>query len=530
MIPSSFVKLDEFPLSQNHKIDRKALPDPTSFYHNEEVYIAPSTETEKVLVDVIGKTLGIDKLGIMDDIFNYSADSLSIIKIQTLLMPYGWKFKTQDFYKLRTVEALAKLVDKREELNVSSAVNLEDNISIEESNELNKINDSICNYNLSNININDVYTYKNILLTGSTGYLGIHLLYNILKSTEATIYCPIRNKDNTTCKDRLNELWNYYFKGEKIEFSRIIIIPTELSSNNLGLLDNLYNELGKKINVVINCAAIVKYYGDYSNYEKVNVNIIKQLIKFCLKFGIKLNQISTLGVSGNYLVTQNVPNLMFTENDFFIGQNFKENVYIHSKFEAEKAIFQNRLNGLNATIFRVGNLTGRINDGVFQRNIDENAFYSILKFIIKYKFLPKDMLNQALEFTPVDLCAKFSLELMRLKGSDNRTYHVYNNKTVPIETLLDILKNFDIQVELLEANEFNERLINLSHEASSQDTLKAVINDLDSKKGLSFMPSVVPDNHITNSVLNLLGLKWPEISIEYIKKLLEHMEKYKFID
>jgi amino acid adenylation domain-containing protein/thioester reductase-like protein len=531
MIPSSFVKLDEFPLSQNHKIDRKALPDPTYFYHDEEIYVAPSTETEKILVDIMSKALNIDKLGIKDDIFNYSADSLTIINIQTLLMPYGWKFKTQDFYKLRTIESLAKLVDKRAESNVSSAANMFlDTISVEASNELIKINDFIGKNVPTPANINDNYNYNNIFLTGSTGYLGIHILHDIIQSTNAFVYCPIRNKANTTCKDRLRELWDYYFNDEKIDFSRIIIIPTDLTLNNLGLYENLYNELGRKVDVVINSAAIVKYYGDYSNFEKTNVNITKQLIKFCTKFNIKLNHISTLGVSGNYLVSHDIPNLTFTENNFFIGQNFKENVYIHSKFEAEKVILENRINGLNATIYRVGNLTGRFSDGVFQKNINENAFYSILKFIIKYRIVPKEMLNQNLEFTPVDLCTSFIMSLLKLKISDNRIFHLYNNKTVPMETLIELLDSLGVHVELLSADEFNERVTNLSNDPASHETLKAVINDLDSKKGLSFMPSVITDNQITNSILHSLDLNWPEITADYIKRIIEHMENCKFID
>ena len=93
MVPSSYVRMESFPLTPNHKINRKLLPAPKTIYTGEEEYVAPTTETEKILCEIIEKVLKIEKLGINDDIFNYSADSLSIIQIQTLLIPYDFKFK-----------------------------------------------------------------------------------------------------------------------------------------------------------------------------------------------------------------------------------------------------------------------------------------------------------------------------------------------------------------------------------------------------------------------------------------------------
>ena len=44
---------------------------------------------------------------------------------------------------------------------------------------------------------------NNILLTGSTGFLGIHILYELLNNTDSDIYCLIRSKNNQYSKDRL---------------------------------------------------------------------------------------------------------------------------------------------------------------------------------------------------------------------------------------------------------------------------------------------------------------------------------------
>lgn len=84
----------------------------------------------------------------------------------------------------------------------------------------------------------------------------------------------------------------------------------------------------------------------------------------------------TDAITGNYLVEQNVTGL-FTERDFYIGQNYKGNNYVRSKFEAENSVLRAiREDKLQASIFRMGNLTGRHLDGKFQPNMKENAFYT----------------------------------------------------------------------------------------------------------------------------------------------------------
>lgn len=63
----------------------------------------------------------------------------------------------------------------------------------------------------------------------------------------------------------------------------------------------------------------------------------------------------------------------FAENNLYVGQQL-DNLYIKSKFEAEKNILSEIPNGLNAQILRLGNITNRYSDGKFQINATENAF------------------------------------------------------------------------------------------------------------------------------------------------------------
>ena len=81
MIPSTFVLLEELPLSANGKVDRKALPDPElARARRERPYLAPRTDLERAIAAVIERLLQVDRVGLDDSFFELGADSLTVVK------------------------------------------------------------------------------------------------------------------------------------------------------------------------------------------------------------------------------------------------------------------------------------------------------------------------------------------------------------------------------------------------------------------------------------------------------------------
>jgi amino acid adenylation domain-containing protein len=72
MIPSVFETLNAFPLTPNGKVDRKALPEPSSARPElEKQYVAPSTPTEQELVEIWRELLRLDQVGVHDNFFHH---------------------------------------------------------------------------------------------------------------------------------------------------------------------------------------------------------------------------------------------------------------------------------------------------------------------------------------------------------------------------------------------------------------------------------------------------------------------------
>ncbi|MGH3900675.1 MAG: non-ribosomal peptide synthetase, partial [Pseudonocardiaceae bacterium] len=75
MLPSAFVILDELPLNPNGKLDRQALPAPDLTATAAGGYLAPRTDTERVLAGIWADVLGVEQVGVEDNFFELGGDS-----------------------------------------------------------------------------------------------------------------------------------------------------------------------------------------------------------------------------------------------------------------------------------------------------------------------------------------------------------------------------------------------------------------------------------------------------------------------
>ncbi|BAY81647.1 peptide synthetase [Calothrix parasitica NIES-267] len=85
MIPSNYMMLEEFPLTPNRKIDRKALPTPEINRPNLDNYVIPSSEIEREIAQIWQQVLQVDKIGIHDNFFDLGGHSLSMVKVHSQL-------------------------------------------------------------------------------------------------------------------------------------------------------------------------------------------------------------------------------------------------------------------------------------------------------------------------------------------------------------------------------------------------------------------------------------------------------------
>ena len=520
MIPSDFVKLDAMPLTPNGKLDRKSLP---KVSRNTEISELPSTNTERLLASVISRITKQEITNINESFISMGLDSLGIIQVQTELLSNNINLTTHNFYKYPTIKKLAGKIDAK-----TNNYN-EQNSQVPA--QFHHYPDEILG-KISTIDI-DENILGNVLLTGSNGFIGIHILYELLHTTKNKIYCLVRGENEETRINKLKSSYLYYFNEDLSSFfgDRIVVVGGDISYINFNMSLNDLELLKENIQTIINTAAIVKHYGNFEDFAKNNIEGTHNVVEFAFENHIRLVHLSSISVSGNYLVKQDNHNVEFSENDLYIGQHYEENNYVYSKMEAEKLILQYMTKGLTAKILRIGIVSGRFSDGFFQKRIDENAFYGRIKSIIKMHAISDKMTLQNIEFTPVDLCAKAIVTLSKNSVGDNKIYNVYNHNLITIFKVIEALKKLDISIDILNSNDFNNYILNLSK--TQKEAIKGIINDLnydeDHRLSVDYNFTVNIQSTYTKNYLHLLNFDWPVLDEEYLLKILKHMRNVGFI-
>ena len=273
--------------------------------------------------------------GINDNFFELGGDSLIAIKLQIEIFKLGININYSDIFTHPTIKELANKTTKK-----IFKPNLQDY-------DYSKINHLINRNTLPILYNNDKVELNNVLLTGVTGFIGVHILDKLLSNTNSNIYCLIRKKDKIDILSRLMRILHFYFgtKYDKYIGNRIKIVEGDIISHNFKLSDNLYDKIGNTIDCVINSAAIVKHYGNETLFDETNIKGVQNIIDFCKKFNTKLYHISTLSVSGNVFAEDSFnaskvdKKITFRENNLFIGQDLS-NIYIYTKFIAERLILE----------------------------------------------------------------------------------------------------------------------------------------------------------------------------------------------
>ncbi len=510
MIPSHFIPLVELPLTINGKIDKEKLPSPFSLYKSEH-YVKPENDLQKSICRALEKCLYIKKISIDEDFNNIGIDSLAIIKVQSQLSSLGISIPTRYFYDYSNVKDLCFALEQIPSSSDSS---------------LTSDNNLFLKHDLSKLKVKKTHP-KNILLTGCTGFLGVHILEALL-NTKAKIFCLVRASNVKNAKNRISNIFKFYFKDKYADdflFNRIEIVVGDIRYKNLGLSDELLDKLGNTIDTLIHCAAIVKHIGKYDEFKKVNLEGTKNIANFCMKYGICLNHISTTSVSCDFMPLSQTSDIVnFSEENFFIGQNYQENYYIKSKLLAEDYLIQNMRQGLlKANIFRIGNLTGRYSDGFFQYNIDSNAFYNKLQFILTNKIFYESGIFQEFDLSPVDDVALAIISMVYNYSNQNKIFHIMNPQKFNMKTLIDKLELLNYPIRIIKDNDFYKKIMKMNLDSNS-----LIINDFNLHTNTASL-NVKTQCNITLKYLDNIDFHYHKIDLKYLTKIIEYCKNIQFI-
>ncbi|WP_420644938.1 non-ribosomal peptide synthetase [Candidatus Leptofilum sp.] len=115
MVPAAIIPLPVLPLTANGKLDTAALPHPKEAQNNLPTNDPPNSETEKELVQVWQKVLGVNLLGVHQNFFELGGHSLLAIKLFAHIEKrFDVRLPIGTIFQLPTVAQLAERIDQDE--------------------------------------------------------------------------------------------------------------------------------------------------------------------------------------------------------------------------------------------------------------------------------------------------------------------------------------------------------------------------------------------------------------------------------
>nr|WP_272914976.1 thioester reductase domain-containing protein [Paenibacillus dendrobii] len=292
---------------------------------------------------------------------------------------------------------------------------------------------------------------EGIFLTGATGFIGSHVLYDLLRETGSDIYCLVRAKTAEEAKDRIRDNMLQYWIWPEESASRIIPVLGSLEEDNLGMTEEQFDEIASKISVIYHMAAWVNWIYPYSELRGANVLGTKEIIRLACDTSLKpVHFMSSVAVFDS-------PELPLTY-DCYENENTRQyrtfqTGYAESKWASEQLLLEARSEGLPVSIYRSAYVTGSSLHG---RSNTNDFVFRMVKGCIQMGVAPYTDLY--VNITPVDYVARSIVYLSRQKESKHPVYHITNQETSTWLALLGWIRGYGYHLDLISVNEWNEKL------------------------------------------------------------------------
>ena len=448
MVPAVFIAIDQMPLTPQGTIDRRALPRPVTVASGG--LDGGYTPLQAGMSHLWSRMLTTGRVGLDDDFFALGGNSLLAAEMlaharvifgigPSYVRPLtrrllrdptlrGFSKATQD---ARAGRLTARGADAR--VNFTAEARLTDPIHVHADPRP------------------DWRRPREILLTGSTGFLGLYLLRELLTATTARVHCLVRADSAADARRRIEQAAERY-EIEGLTSDRIVPVAGDLAEPNLGLDPGAFGELARRVDVIHHAGATVNFVYPYQDLRAANVTGTRELIRLAgLYRGIPIHYVSTttvlagFGAMGVHEVTEDTP-LAYADR-LCMG-------YIETKFVAEELLRNASRAGLPVAIYRPLDIVGDQSTGAWNTATEMCA---LIRFITDKGVAPD--IDLPLDFVPVDICAAAIGYIASHAEAAGRTYHLASPRYALLAALVDRLRQHGFTIRTIPYHQWVDELL-----------------------------------------------------------------------
>jgi amino acid adenylation domain-containing protein/thioester reductase-like protein len=504
MIPNHFILLDKLPLTSNGKVNAKALPSLLPIQVSKKKSRGFKNNLRESLLKIWAKMFSIEEIGIHDNFFSLGGTSLLMTRLlMALENNFGFQLSLPAFFQEPTINGLIKLMSSQQQTKFSDIVlkTILQDTTFAQNNYTSIFPKSHCNHK-----------EEGIFLTGATGFLGAHLLHDLVKMTKQTIYCLVREK-NFQFLDRLvNTIASKYHLD--IPKDRVILIQGDLALPYLGMAKEDFFDLAKKIAIVYHNAAHVHHIYNYTQVREANVLGTLETIKLASVNHAPLHYVSTLSAVLN-----------FVDDKGMIKENLIQNVdkliiqdgYSQTKLVSEHLLSQAANYGLPVHIYRPGWILGQEKTGIIAA--DNNHLLLLIKGCIQMGIAPN--WDVKLNIVPVDFVSKFIISVSCMKDDPSKVFNLGNDQYVNWIDLIEVLSHY-FPMRIISESNWRAALHTLDEQNAIFELLPIYLNS--SKEWVVNLGKICHiDHHNTSFATKKLGLDYPCIDRDLISRYIHYL-------
>ena len=515
-IPSTFCVINALPVAATAagKLDRKKLPDHKSATrlrafsddfgvdgsdenngaaanNNSKARFA-STEEEKIILEIWSDLLGVAKEELSCEESFFEVGGHSLLATQ-LVGRVNEKFQktTENGLTIMNVVESATIRDMAKRMMKDAVIEEKAKIDLEQ--EAQTLDPSIYPFptrkgnTMARFRMDDLLLRPRVVfLTGGTGYLGAHILAELLQAG-VTVIALARAKTDDAARERLMSTLQKYNLSDDAKHlpqneekkqvdedgpinmeQRLVPVAGDLSQPLLGIDTMQFKMMALEIDAIIHCGAQVNLIKPYSALKESNVLGTQEILRLATTNGFvrtKVKPVYYISTNGIFPVTETAypkkeEGRIVVPEDVHLPElaPHLDEGYAQTKWVAEEMCNIAESRGLPVCVLRPGNMAGSTVTGV--QNQDDLNFL-LLEGMIESGCAPVVGTNYALDLTPVDFAARAVVHLTvdaPQKALGQRMHLQSPQEPVALSQVVDWLKENNHNVEGVTRELFMERI------------------------------------------------------------------------
>ncbi len=417
-------------------------------------YAPPRTEEERRLTDIWQSLLRVAPIGIHDSFFELGGHSLLAPQLLVhLRKAFGVDFPLSHLFEAPTIAELAEAIELLRTQGVAALAAREQAVDLRAEVALDPSIRAEAPWS------GTAGSPAEVFLTGGTGFLGAHLLAELLGRTRARIHCLVRAGDAAEGGRRLRsalqsrELWRAGMAD------RILAVPGNLGAPRFGLAEEAFRDLAERVDAVYHCGAWVNFTYPYKILKPANVlGTVEALRLAGLGRAKPLHFVSSIAavpeIEYGY---RDEPQVLEDDETGSISGLFGG--YGETKWVGEQLCRLARSRGIPATIYRPTVLSGDSRTGLGNTH---DMVWNLIKGSIQMGVAPAG--DEPLDVAPVDYVAASIVHLSLRDESLGRLFQLPHPQVPLWREVFAVVRDYGYPLRFMGLEEWTEYTLELLKE------------------------------------------------------------------